>query len=177
VAGQYEPFDNRWFRITYIVAGSMTTTFLLLTFVLWFLKRHEAAQSAAEYGPLPVAYWVVFGALSLASLPVALWVRSLLLRATGTFTSRYGQVLTGTMGAVGRISNAAVIGMAIPEVSILLGFVAGFLTMDWGVYAPFAAWGILGWAIMFPRPSQLRDWYERQGADAALPEMNVGGPA
>ena len=37
--------------------------------------------------------------------------------------------------------------------------------------------GILGWAIMFPRPSQLRDWYERQGAGSALPEMNVGGPA
>ena len=34
MAGEYQPYDSRWFRITYIVAGSMTTTLLLLTFVL-----------------------------------------------------------------------------------------------------------------------------------------------
>jgi len=166
VAEQYEQFDSRWFRITYIVAGSMTTTFLLLTFVLWFMKLDDTVRSGPHYQALPVAYWVIFAALSLASLPAALWVRSLLLRATGTYISRYGQVLTGTAGAVGRISTAAVVGMAIPEVSVLLGFVAGFLTMDWGVYAPFAAYAILGWIVMFPRPSQVRQWYARQTESA-----------
>jgi len=144
----------------------MTTTFLLLTFVLWFMKTLGDVPPDPGQETLPLAYWLIFGSLSLASLPAALWVRSLLLRAAGTYTSRYGQVLTGTAGAVGRISNAAIVGMAIPEVSILLGFVAGFLTMDWGVYAPFAAWGLLGWIVMFPRPSQVREWYARQTESA-----------
>lgn len=44
-------------------------------------------------------------------------------------------------------------------------------------YAPFGAWGILGRVIMFPRPSQARDWCERKAPGPALPEMNAGGSA
>jgi hypothetical protein len=179
VTEQYEPFDPRWFTQTRIVCAALTTTFLLLTFVLWFMLDGPAAEGAtAVISPaVPTVQYILFTALALVSLPLALFVRKRTLAATQQLVDQNGQALTGSVAARGRIGVAAVVGMALPEVSILLGFVLGFLSESWTPYLPFAAWGVLGWAIMFPRTSQLREWYERQSAGSDLPQMNAGGPA
>jgi hypothetical protein len=138
----------------------------LLAYVLWFMDLSPNDPGLTGMDPLALA---IFGVLAFATLPAALFVRNLLLKATGDFkapkrglldTSR--STLTGQEAAVGRVTNAAITGMAIPESSVLLGFIATFMTGDWRIFIPFALWGVIGWGVMYPRPSQVRAWYARQ---------------
>jgi len=64
-----------------------------------------------------------------------------------------------------------IVGMALPEISLLLGFVLGFQSMSWLYYIPFAVLAIVGWAVMYPRPSQVRSWYARQMGFDPIPGM------
>lgn len=178
MAGEYEPFDIRKLRVSYIVVCLLPSTLFLLTFVLWFMMHGLTPAEIAEYGEDPsMVHIVLFGALALASLPAGLLVRRLVLTGRWPVAAAYGQALTREQAAMGRIGLAMVYGMSFPDISVLFGFVLGFMAMSWTYFLPFIAYAILGWIIMFPRPSQLRDWYERQSGSAALPEMNVGGPA
>lgn len=171
--------DMKPFRQMYLVVSVLPTVLLLLTFVLWFMfNNSEPATTPIE--PVPTLQYVIFGALALASLPLAIWTRGLTLRQTGDLTtrpSRYSMTtvtLTGDAAAIARITSAATIGMAMPEISVLLGFVLAFMTESWTPYLPFAAYTVLGWIIMYPRPEQVRRWFAQQtGAvspDASLPQ-------
>lgn len=171
--------DGKAFRQMYLTVAQLPTTLLLLTFVLWFMGRDgwdsEPTTTFASVGVL-----ALFGAMALSSLPLAMYVRSLSLRERGELrrsVSRWStqqETLSGPQAAVARITAAVVVGMALPEISVLLGFVLGFQTQRWDIYIPFAAWSVLGWIVMFPRRSQLQVWYAEQvGQHSALPEMNV----
>ena len=140
----------------------------MLTFVLWFM--FTSSETTAPVVP-PLTMVIAFTVLALFATGMTPWLRGRLLRATGAFTSRYGQVLEGEAAAVGRVTAAAVVGMALPEVSILLGFVLGFMSSSWLYYIPFAALTVVAWAYMYPRPSQVRSWYAQQMGFDPIPGM------
>jgi hypothetical protein len=169
---QTEPLDMKRFRQMYLVVSALPTILLLLTFVLWFmLEGPGAAESTGgeEFTGLRLA---LFSIMALASLPWALFARRLGLNATGNgIDPKTKAVLTGSDAVVQRISTSAIVGMAMPEISVLLGFVAAFLTENWLYYLPFAAYTIIGWAIMYPRPSQVRAWYARQTGAEPVPSI------
>lgn len=160
-----EPLDMRKFRIMYIVVSQLPLTLVLMTFVLWFMTTGDSSESTVASGVIdPGIFWVLT-ALSVPALPLALFVRGLALKATGPYRNQYG-TFEGEAAALARITTAATVGMAIPEIPVLLGFVLCFSGASWLTYALFCAYAILGWIIMFPRPSQVREWYARQTESA-----------
>ena len=171
-----DPFDDVLkapaIRQMYMVVRALPTVMLMLTFVLWFMKNE--GSEASGFAPVQVALFAVIAA---ASLPAALWVRRISLRQdVEKIAARYSQsgiTITREGAVLQTISTSSVVGMAMPEVSVLLGFVAGFMTMNWASYIPFALYPLIGWAIMYPRPSQVREWYARQMEPASLPPMNT----
>ncbi len=172
-----EPLDMRKFRASYVVVCTLPSTLFLMTFVLWFMMRTMTPAELAEYGTPPTVHIVLFSAVALASLPLGLLVRRLVLTKWSPVVAAYGQTLSSEELAIGRIGLAMVYGMSFPNISVLLGFVLGFMAMSWTYFLPFIAYAVVGWIIMFPRPSQVREWYERQSPGNSLPEMNAGGPA
>ncbi|MDZ4166704.1 MAG: hypothetical protein U1E08_03290 [Coriobacteriia bacterium] len=167
-----ESLDMSLFRQMYLIVSALPTILLLLTFVLWtMLEGPGAAESTGPDG-MPAWQIALFAAIALASLPMALFVRRLGLKATGdVIDPKSKKVLSGPDAVVQRITSTAVVGMAMPEIGLLLGFVACFLTENWLVYLPFAAYTIVGWAIMYPRPSQVRAWYARQTGAEPVPSI------
>jgi len=163
-----EPIDLKPFKNMFIICATLPNILLMLTFVLWFM--FNSPDTVDPFVP-PLTWTISFAALALATTGLAPLLRERLMRATGSFTSRYGQVLDGSAAAVGRVTAAAVVGMALPEVSVLLGFVLGFMSNSWLYYIPFAALTIIGWAYMYPRPSQVRTWYARQMGYSHVPGM------
>lgn len=166
---QGEPFDMTRFRRMYVVVSALPTILVLLTFVLWLMLEGPGTGESAGASDLNALQLGLFALVAVLSVPWALFARHLGLRQTGrVIDPRTKAELTGSDAAVQRISTSAIVGMATPEISVLLGFVACFLTENWIVYLPFAAYSVLGWAIMYPRPSQVRAWYARQtGAEPA----------
>lgn len=157
--------DMKLFRQMYLVVSAIPGILLLLTFVLWFMSNDGWSGEPVE---VPTVQYAIFGVLALATLPIALWVRR-------TTMKRPVPVAYGSPGAVveveperaaaGQITMASVVGMAVPEVSLLLGFVLAFLTESWTPYVPFAAYAVVGWLVMYPRPAQVRAWLaERMGS-------------
>lgn len=168
-----DAIDLGRFKQMYLTVASVIMVLPSLTFVLWFTMRDARPMNAAQ---LPAAILPVFAVVALASIPLALVVRSVILRQVGDFTAQRStpsapQRLTGEDAAIGRITSAAMVGMALPEVSLILGFVLGFMTGSWLYFIPFAAYAVLGWAIMFPRPAQVRAWYQRQMGVAPVPTI------
>jgi hypothetical protein len=164
---QGQPIDLKPFKITFIVCGSLTTIFALMTFVLWFMFQYNTLPSTAP----PLAYVVVFSVVAVAAVGGAPFVRASGMRKTGPYTARTGMQLEGEQAAWERIGAVAVVGMALPEISLLLGFVLGYLAMNWLYYIPFAALCLIGWAFMFPRPAQVRAWYAHQMGYDTVPGM------
>lgn len=158
---QGEPLDMRKSRIMYVVVCTMPSTLALMTFVLWFMTTGDSSESTVASGVIdPGIFWVLT-ALAAPALPIALFMRRLLLKPTGPYRNQYG-TFEGEAAALGRITTAATVGMAIPEIPVLMGFVLCFSGASWLTYALFCAYAIAGWAVMFPRPSQVREWYARQ---------------
>lgn len=166
--------DMKRFSQMYRVVSAIPVILLLLTFVLWFTSREGWSGDPAA---VPVVQYVIFGVLALATVPIALWLRrsSMQRPVPGAPSPAGSAVVDPESAAVASITMAATIGMAVPEISVLLGFVLGFLTESWTPYVPFAAYGALGWIIMFPRPSQVREWYARLvgQAPAAVPAASL----
>lgn len=170
--------DMAPFRQMYVVVSALPTILLLLTFVLWFMFNNAEPTASAPAAVPPVQY-VIFGVVALSTLPLAIWVRGMTLRQTGEMrmqnaASSAPQTMSADQSAVARITMASTIGMALPETSLLLGFVLGFMTQSWIPYVPFAAYTLLGWIVMYPRPEQVRRWFAEQtgtiSPDAALPQ-------
>lgn len=170
--------DMKPFRQMYLVVSTLPTILLLLTFVLWFMFANAEPGTGEPY-VIPTLQYAIFGAIALASLPLAMWARRMSLAQTGNMQVQKSalsapEMLTGDLAAVARITTAATVGMAIPEVSVLLGFVLAFMSESWIPYLPFAAYGVLGWIVMYPRTQQVRRWFaEQTGAvspDASLPQ-------
>lgn|GEM_PF-3423824 len=170
-----QQFDMKPFRQMYLTVSALPTILILLTFVLWFMLEGPGVEEEAVFTTLPTLQYVLFGVVALASLPLAVVLRRLALRQTGDFTAqkRFSapQAMSGQAAALGRITSAAVVGMATPEISVILGFVACFLTGEWMVYLPFALYSVIGWAVMYPRPSQVRAWYARQMGIEPVPSI------
>jgi hypothetical protein len=166
---QDEPLDMARFRQMYVVVSTLPTILVLLTFVLWFMLEGPGAADSTGGQKFSGIRLALFSVVALASLPMALFVRRIGLKATGdVIDPKTRAVLAGSDAAAQRITTIAIVGMAIPEISVLLGFVAAFLTESWLYYLPFAVYGVIGWAVMYPRPSQVRAWYARQtGAEPA----------
>lgn len=168
--------DGKAFRQMYLICAQLPITLALLTFVLWFMGNEGWDGPPATP---PGVQIVVFAILAIAVVPLAFLVRNADLRRGGLVAGSAplaapdGTPLTAAQVAVSRITMSAIVGMAIPEVSVLLGFVLGFQMQSWSVYIPFAAWSVLGWIIMYPRPSQVRAWYSRQTQHDMLPQPNV----
>jgi len=162
-----QPIDLKPFKITFIVCAALPGIFFLMTFVLGFMLSYPA-----DVTELPELWMVaVFAVLAVVTSAAAPIVRARTLAATGPFAASYGVVLEGEPAAWQRIAMAATVGMAMPEISLLLGFVLGFQSMSWLYYIPFAALTIVGWAYMYPRPSQVRSWYARQMGYEHVPGM------
>ncbi len=162
-----QPIDLKPFKITFIVCGALTTIFALMTFVLWFMLQYNTLPSVAP----PLEYLVGFSVVAVVAVIGAPFVRASGMRKTGTYVSRSGMTLEGEQAAWERIGTVAVVGMALPEISLLLGFVLGYLAMSWLYYIPFAALCLIGWTFMYPRPAQVRAWYEYQMEHATVPGM------
>lgn len=157
--------DMRKFRVMYVTVCSLPTIILLMTFVLWFMTTGDSSESTVASGVVdPGIFWVLT-ALAVPALPLAMLLRRLTLKPTGPYRNQYG-TFEGEAAALGRISTAATIGMAIPEIPVLMGFVLCFMGASWLTYALFCAYAVLGWIVMFPRPSQVREWYARQTQSA-----------
>lgn len=157
-----QPVDMKLFQKTFVVCAMIPTIIFMMTFVLWFMFQDPIEPA----GTVPLVQTVIFGLLAVGATAAAPGIRSRMLRATGPVNMNTGVRLEGDLAAQQRISMAAIIGMALPELSLLLGFVLGFLAMSWAYYVPFAAVSIIGWIVMFPRPSQVQEWYRHQMADA-----------
>lgn len=165
VTYQGEPVDMKKFRVMYVTVCSLPTIILLMTFVLWFMWSTETTERVIGAGVVdPGIFWVLT-ALSVPALPIALFARGLALKPVGAYQNQYG-TFSGEAAALGRISTAATVGMAIPEIPVLMGFVLCFMGASWLTYALFCAYAVLGWIVMFPRPSQVREWYARQTLSA-----------
>ncbi len=162
-----QPIDLKPFKITFIVCAALPGIFFLMTFVLWFMLL-EPTKVEAPPSTLMVAAFAVLAVVTSVLAPV---VRAKSLAATGPLTARYGQVFEGELAVWERMSMAATVGMAMPEIALLLGFVLGFQSMSWAYYVPFAALAVLGWAVMYPRPSQVRSWYAHQMSFDPTPGM------
>jgi hypothetical protein len=159
------PPDMRKFRSMYVVVCSLPTIIGLMTFVLWFMATSGSAEPTVASGVVDPVIFGVLTALSVPALPIALLVRRLALKAVGPYRNQYG-TFEGEAAAIGRITTAATVGMAIPEIPVLMGFVLCFSGASWLTYALFCAYALVGWIVMFPRPSQVREWYSRQTQSA-----------
>lgn len=159
-----QPLDMKLFQKTFLVCAMVPMILVVMTFVLWTMLQDPIEPAAA----VPTLQIAIFGILAIAVVAFAPRVRTMLLQATGPVNMQNGTRLEGDLAAQQRISMAAIVGMTLPEISLLLGFVLGFVGTSWALYIPFAALAVAGWVYMYPRPAQIREWYERQMV-AALP--------
>ncbi|PKQ21025.1 MAG: hypothetical protein CVT66_02035 [Actinobacteria bacterium HGW-Actinobacteria-6] len=160
-----QPLDMKLFQKTFLVCAMIPTILFMMTFVLWFMLEDPVEPGAT----VPLLQIVIFAAMAIAVVVFAPRVRAKLLRASGPVNMKNGVRLEGDLAAQQRISMAAIVGMGLAELPLLLGFVLGFLSMSWTLYIPFAALSVAGWAYMYPRPAQIRQWYEHQMASAPMP--------
>ena len=160
-----QPLDMKLFQKTFIVCAMIPMILFMMTFVLWFMLEDPVGPGAA----VPVLQIAIFGAVALGVVLFAPGLRAKLLSVSGPVNMKNGARLEGDLAAQQRVSMAAVVGMSLAEIPLLLGFVLGFLSMSWTPYIPFAALSVAGWAYMYPRPAQIREWYERQMASASTP--------
>lgn len=159
------PIDLKPFKPTFLVCAAVTMILPMLTFVLW--TTMEAPEG--ELVTPPTWEVLLFALVALAGVAMAPYVRGLLLRSTAVLKSNTGQVLEGEQAATGRVTQAAIVGMAMCEMPLLLGFVLGFMSGSWAYYVSFAALTVVGWTLMFPRPSQIRAWYAQQMGYEPIP--------
>ena len=158
--------DMTRFCRMYLTVALLPLVLVVLTLALWFISARGWIMAPIDVRP---AHLPMFGFLALISLPLTIALRSVILRRTGPFHSggsglRAGQEYWGEDAAVMRITQAAVIGMVLQAQSVILGFLIVLLSHTWRYYIPFASYSALGWIVMFPRPSQVRQWYSRQTA-------------
>ncbi len=153
-----QPIDLKPFKQTFIVCALIPEIALLLAFVLWSMQNGEPEQMNL----VSTAHLVIFGTMTAISVVAAPLVRGAMLRRTGQLRGNYGVVLEGEPAALARVSTSAIVGMALFEMPVLSGFVLGYLAMSWSYFIPGAVISAIGWAFMYPRPSQIRTWYARQ---------------
>lgn len=161
-----ETLDMKRFRTMYLTIAALPVVSVVLTVVLWLISTQGWAVEPID---VTAAHLPFFGFLAVVSLPLTLGLRSAILRRTGPFHAgvlsfRPGREYWGEDAAVMRITQAAIIGMVLQEQSLILGFLIVLLSHSWRYYVPFASYTALGWIVLFPRPSQLREWYARQRA-------------
>ncbi|MHB1135343.1 MAG: hypothetical protein ACYDHQ_06275 [Coriobacteriia bacterium] len=161
-----EQLDMSRFRKMYTAVAVVPMVPIVLAVALWFISAHgwSSAPIDVTSGHLPM-----FAFLAFISLPLTWVLRSAILRRTGPFHAgghgfKPGQEYWGEDAAVLRITQAAIIGMILQEQSVILGFLLVLLSHAWRYYIPFASYTALGWIVMFPRPSQVREWYAQQTA-------------
>ncbi len=165
---QGAPLDMSKFRRTYFTCGLLPLIVPWMGFILWFMYGFTDTPGAS----IPVFQVVLFAVIAVAAVAFAPRMRSLGLRQTGPVKLKTGEMAEGEAAAVFRISTSAISGMALPEVAVLLGFVLGFLSDgNWTYFIVFSAIGVVGWAIMFPRPAQLREWYALQMGHEPAPSI------
>jgi len=156
---QGAPVDMSKFKRMYTVCGTLPMILPMMTFVLWFMLSGDLEEPPSS---IPTVQTAIFAAIAVGAVALAPWVRSLGMRRTGPMTTPNGVEASAEDVAAARIQTACVTGMAMPEIALLLGYVLGFLSYQWSYFIPFAALCAVGWAFMFPRPSQIRQWYARQ---------------
>lgn len=161
-----ESLDMKRFRKMYLTVAALPMVLVVLTATLWLISAN-----GWDSAPIDVtsAHLPMFGLLAFISLPLTFVLRSAILRRTGPFHAgghgfKPGQEYWGEDAAVLRITQAAIIGMVLQEQSVILGFLIVLLSHTWRYYIPFASYTALGWIFMFPRPSQVREWYAQQTA-------------
>lgn len=158
-----QPIDLKPFKTTFIVCAVIPEIVLLLALVLWVVLDGETPQPDL----VSMVHLVVFGVIGAIVVVGAPFVRRSMLAATGPMRGSYGVVIEGQPAALARVSNAAIIGMAMFELPSLLGFVLSFLAASWGYFFIGAAVSVIGWVFMYPRPDQVRAWYARQMESAS----------
>jgi len=165
---QGQPVDLKPFKTNFIVCAAITMILPLITFVLWVMISGSGADYASDVTPVHLAMFTVLGAAAFVMAPL---VRQWMLAKTGPVRTNVGTMVEGDPAAWYRIGMAAVVGMALPETTLLSGFVLAFLAMSWVYYVPFALATVIGWAFMYPRPSQVRAWYAHQMGYDTVPGM------
>jgi len=161
-----EPIDLKPFKQTFVVCGAIVLIFPMLTFVLWVMLSDPVDAEV-----VPAFEIALFGGIAFVAAVLAPFVRGRMLKRTGPMKTNLGTEVEGAPAAWGRISQAAIVGFAMFEMPLLLGFVLAFLSMSWLFYLPFAAVALIGWAYMYPRPAQVRSWYARQMGYEHVPGM------
>lgn len=160
-----EPFDSRKLGGMYLRVTALALEPAFLAFVLWFMGR---GGWEGEPDGLPPVVVGLFALMSLAALPMGIWLRKKSMAGRGDFTvqkSRYSTktiTYTGAEAGMARITGGALAGMAMQALPALYGFVLGFMFQDWLYFLPFVAYSVLGILVMYPRPAQVRTWHAEQ---------------
>jgi hypothetical protein len=163
------PIEMAPFRSLFVVCATLPALLPMMTLVLWTII--EAPEGALVTPSLFLV--LLFALVSVTAVGLGPVVRGLILKRTGPMTTNTTKPLHGEQAAVGRITQASIVGMVTCEVPLILGFGLGFVSGSWTYYIPFAALAAFAWVYMFPRPSQVRAWYARQMGFESVPGMPV----
>lgn len=141
--------------VTYKTALTLSMAYLIAPMVLWvpgLLAAQGRNGDAPETAPLLIA---VFATVAITACAMSYVMRALIIRPVGPSAAE------GAQGPERKAFSGFIIGWALCESGVLLGFVLFILTGDWRIYAAFWAVYLVGAAGAFATPGRWHAWVER----------------
>jgi hypothetical protein len=136
----------------------------LLGFIVWIMVSDP---SGATRRPAEMVVLLVFAFVSLTASGSGWFARDLLARGV----VRSQRARQDPASVQGLLQAPMITGMALGEISSLMGFVLAIMTSDWRYFAAFVSLTVVHYVVMWPRAS-VWERYQRMAETPSIPGIS-----